>query len=95
MIFISSSYDSITSSQIVTESSIIHAKYFPFSQLHVAEFYYSFSIYTTNTENVFSTAVRGLVAATLVLLCISPLASFMLALKEASVAKLVILDKKN
>ena len=50
MVFISSSYDCITSSQIATESTVIHAKYFPFSELHVAEFYYSFSIYTTSTE---------------------------------------------
>ena len=36
--FVSSSYDSITSSQIITESSVVHAKYFPFSQLHVSGF---------------------------------------------------------
>ena len=36
--FISSSYESITSSHVITESSIILAKYFPFSQLHVAGF---------------------------------------------------------
>ena len=34
--FVSSSYDSIISSHIIAESSIILAKYFPFSQLHVA-----------------------------------------------------------
>ena len=34
----SSSYDFITSSQIITESSIILAKYFPFQQIHVAGF---------------------------------------------------------
>ena len=38
IIFISSSYDSITSSQIIAESFIMLAKYFPFSQLHVAGF---------------------------------------------------------
>ena len=31
-------FDSITSSHIIAESSLIHAKYFPFSQLHVAGF---------------------------------------------------------
>ena len=36
IVFISSLYDSITSWQIIAESSIILAKYFPFSQLHVA-----------------------------------------------------------
>ena len=36
--FVSPSYDIITSSQIIAESSIILAKYFPFSQLHVAGF---------------------------------------------------------
>ena len=34
----SSLYDSITSSHIIAESSIILAKYFPLSQLHVAGF---------------------------------------------------------
>ena len=34
----SSSFDSITSSQIIVESSIILAKYIPLSQLHVARF---------------------------------------------------------
>ena len=34
--FVFSSYHSITSSQIIAESSIILARYFPFSQLHVA-----------------------------------------------------------
>ena len=38
IVFISSSYDFITSSQIIAESSIILAKYFPFSQLHVTGF---------------------------------------------------------
>ena len=38
IVFISSSYDFITSSQIIAESSIILAKYFPFLQLHVAGF---------------------------------------------------------
>ena len=32
---ISSSYDSVTSSHGITESSIILDKYFPFSQIHV------------------------------------------------------------
>ena len=36
--FVSSSYDSIISSHVITKSSIILAKYFPFSQLHVAGF---------------------------------------------------------
>ena len=35
---VSSSYDSIISSHVITESSIILAKYFPFSQLHVEGF---------------------------------------------------------
>ena len=34
-VFISLSYDSMTLSHIIAESSIILAKYFPFSQLHV------------------------------------------------------------
>ena len=34
----SSLYDSITSSHIIAESSIILAKYFPLPQLHVAGF---------------------------------------------------------
>ena len=38
IVFISSSYDSITSSQIIAESSIILAKNFPFSQIHEAGF---------------------------------------------------------
>ena len=38
IVFISSSYNFITSSYLITESSIILAKYFPFSQLHVAGF---------------------------------------------------------
>ena len=36
--FISSLYDSITSSQIIAESSIMPATYFPFSQVDVAGF---------------------------------------------------------
>ena len=36
--FVSFSYDSIVSSHIIAELSIILAKYFPFSQLHVAGF---------------------------------------------------------
>ena len=36
--FVSSSYDSITSSQIIAESSIMLAKCFPFSKLHVEGF---------------------------------------------------------
>ena len=36
--FVSSSYDSVNSSHVFTESSIMLAKYFPFSQLHVAGF---------------------------------------------------------
>ena len=36
--FVSSSYDSITSSHIINELSIILAKYFPFAQLHVVGF---------------------------------------------------------
>ena len=43
-------------------------------------------------NNLFSTAVRGLVVAELVILVISPLTSFILVLREALVAKLVILD---
>ena len=39
----------------------------------------------------FSTAVRAIVPATLVILGASPLTSFILVLREASVAKLVIL----
>ena len=39
---------------------------------------------------LFSTAVRAAVEAKLVILVISPLTSFILALKEALVAKLVI-----
>ena len=38
IVFISLSCDSITSSQIILESSIILTKYSPFSQLHVAGF---------------------------------------------------------
>ena len=38
IVYISSSYDFITSSQILAESSIILAKYFSFSQLHVTGF---------------------------------------------------------
>ena len=38
IVFISSSYDSVTSSHVITKTSIILAKYFLFSQLHVAEF---------------------------------------------------------
>ena len=38
IVFISSSYVSITSSHVTTEASIILANYFPFRQLHVAEF---------------------------------------------------------
>ena len=38
MVLISSAYDFITSSQITIKSSIIFAKYFSFSQLHVAGF---------------------------------------------------------
>ena len=42
IVFVSSSFDlafvSIISSYVTTESSIILAKYFPFSQLHVAGF---------------------------------------------------------
>ena len=38
IVFVSSSYDSITSSYVIAELSIIRAKYFPFSQLHVAGF---------------------------------------------------------
>ena len=41
---------------------------------------------------LFSTAVRAVVVAKLVILVISPLTSFMLALREALAAKLVILD---
>ena len=37
-IVISSSYNFITSWQIMVESSIILAKHFPFSQLHIAGF---------------------------------------------------------
>ena len=36
IVFISSLYDSMTSSQKLAELSTILAKYFPFSQLHVA-----------------------------------------------------------
>ena len=43
IVFISSSYDSITSSHVITVT-IILAKYFPFSQIHVLGFQtYSFS----------------------------------------------------
>ena len=43
-VFDSSLFDSIISSNVITESSIILAKYFPFSQLQVAGFQtYSFS----------------------------------------------------
>ena len=38
IVFISSSYDSITLSQIIAESSAILAECFPFSQLQVAGF---------------------------------------------------------
>ena len=38
IVFISSLYNSITLSQIIPKSSIIFAKYFPFSELHVAAF---------------------------------------------------------
>ena len=38
IVFISSSRDSITSTQIIAESSTILAKYFPFLQMHVAGF---------------------------------------------------------
>ena len=37
-VFASSSYDSIISSRVIAESSIIFAKYFPFSQLHIEGF---------------------------------------------------------
>ena len=37
--FFSSSYDFITSSHIIAESSIILAKYFTFSKIHVVGFY--------------------------------------------------------
>ena len=36
--FVSLSYESTTSSHIIAESFIILAKYFPFSQIHVAGF---------------------------------------------------------
>ena len=36
--FIFSSYDFITSSQMIAESSMILAKYFPFSQIHLLGF---------------------------------------------------------
>ena len=36
--FVSSSYDSITSSHLIAELPIILAKYFLFSQLHAEEF---------------------------------------------------------
>ena len=38
IVFISSSYNSITSPQIIVKLSIILAKYFKFSQIHVAGF---------------------------------------------------------
>ena len=38
IIFISLSYDCISLSYVITESSIILAKYFPFSQLYIAGF---------------------------------------------------------
>ena len=38
IIFASLSYDSIILSHEIAESSIMLAKFFPFSQLHVAEF---------------------------------------------------------
>ena len=41
---------------------------------------------------LFATAVRGVVLAKLVILCILPLTWFVLALRAAVVAKLVILD---
>ena len=37
-VFVFFIYDSIISSHIIAESSVVLAKYFPFSQLHVAEF---------------------------------------------------------
>ena len=36
--FVSSSFDSITSLEVISESSIILAKFFSFSKLHVAGF---------------------------------------------------------
>ena len=44
----------------------------------------------TNTRFLFSTAVTTVIVAKLVILLISPLTSFILALREALVAKLVI-----
>ena len=41
---------------------------------------------------LFSTAVRAVVVAKIVILGISPLTSFIVTLREALVAKLVILD---
>ena len=38
IVFVSSSYDSITSSYVIVESSIILAYYFTFSQLHADVF---------------------------------------------------------
>ena len=38
IVFVSSSYDSITTSHVIAELSIILAKYFLFSQLYVAGF---------------------------------------------------------
>ena len=38
IVFISSLYDFVTSSQIIADSPIILAKYFLFSQIHVAGF---------------------------------------------------------
>ena len=38
IVFVSSSYDSIISSHVVTESSVILGKSFPLSRLHVAGF---------------------------------------------------------
>ena len=37
-VFVCSFYDSVTSSHVITESSVILAKYFLFWQLHVAGF---------------------------------------------------------
>ena len=37
-VFVSLSYESIISSHVIAQSSIILAKLFPFSQLNVAEF---------------------------------------------------------
>ena len=46
--------------------------------------------YITKTRFLFSTAVTTVIVGKLVILLISPLTSFILALREALVAKLVI-----